>query len=58
VRHQSGDWGEVEDPRENDLALKEGAGILSIYRSKAGERFWIITEADRSATTFLYPHEY
>ncbi len=59
-RHIQGDWGEVDqdDWRENDLSLKEGFRLLSAYTSKEGERFWIITEADRSATTVLLPSEY
>ena len=56
-RHVKGDWGELgdEDRAENDLSLKEGFRILSAYKS--GE-LWIITEADRSATTILFPDEY
>ena len=68
ARHARGDWGTVcrADAAENDLALAEGWRILSAYPidpSKPakgyGENvFWIITEADRSATTFLLPDEY
>ncbi len=59
-RHAAGDWGEVDpdDWAENDLSLREGFRILSAYRSAAGVKFWIITEADRSATTVLLPDEY
>ena len=59
TRHASGDWGEVceEDREENELSLKEGFRLLSVYRS--GEtNFWIITEADRSITTVLLPEDY
>ena len=59
TRHASGDWGEVceEDRKENELSLKEGFRLLSVYRS--GEtKFWIITEADRSVTTVLLPEDY
>ena len=59
-RHVSGDWGEVE--REDDLAnfraVKNLERILSAYTVKEGKRIWIITEADRSVTTFLLPEEY
>jgi hypothetical protein len=60
ARHASGDWGEVgkEDRKANDAALRNGERILSSYRTAAGTRFWIITEADRSATTVLPPDEY
>jgi hypothetical protein len=59
-RHQAGDWGDVEagDRRANDRALEEGTRLFSIYHSPKGVRFWIITEADRSATTVLLPEDY
>lgn len=59
-RHLSGDWGELSDSDrdENDLSLREGYRILSAFRTGAGDKFWIITEADRSATTVLLPEEY
>lgn len=59
-RHAYGDWGDVppEDWEENELSLKEGYRILSSYTDRLGIRFWIITEADRSATTILLPDEY
>ena len=59
-RHAQGDWGEVcpEDWQANEEALVGGARILSAYVSSSGEKFWIITEADRSATTMLLPDEY
>lgn len=59
-RHSAGDWGEldVEDRQENDRALQIGMRLLSSYRSTAGATYWIITEADRSATTLLMPDDY
>jgi hypothetical protein len=59
-RHLVGDWGEVppEDAQENDLSVKQGFRILSAYTLNTQVKFWIITEADRSATTFLLPDEY
>ncbi|AGG05947.1 hypothetical protein [Dehalococcoides mccartyi] len=64
-RHVKGDWGDVdeEDKQTNDQALKQGTRLLSAYND---DRFpkngvaaiWIITEADRSATTILFPDEY
>ena len=58
-RHVSGDWGNVppEDARENELSLREGFRILSSY-GEGDRRLWIITEADRSATTILRSEEY
>ena len=60
VRHLAGDWGDVnaDDRRENELSLQNGWRILSSYRLKDGTRIWIITEANRSVTTFLLPEEY
>lgn len=59
-RHLTGDWGDVDehDRQENELSLKEGYRLLSVYRSARGVKFWIITEADRSATTVLLPEDY
>jgi hypothetical protein len=59
-RHMSGDWGELsdEDVRENEFSLKEGLRLLSAYQTGKGQKLWIITEADRSATTILLPSEY
>ncbi len=64
-RHVKGDWGDVdeEDKQTNDYDLKHGMRVLSAYND---DRFpkhgiatiWIITEADQSATTILFPDEY
>jgi len=66
--HLQGDWGCIapEDREANDEALREGSRILSAYpidpsQESAGHgshTLWIITEADRSVTTFLLPDEY
>ena len=60
ARHARGDWGDVdaEDWKLNDAAVREGSRILSAYTTLNGERVWVITEADRSATTILLPEEY
>ncbi len=59
IRHASGDWGQVceEDRQENELSLREGYRLLSVYGT-GDKRFWIITEADRSVTTVLMPDDY
>ena len=59
-RHMSGDWGELSDDdiKENELSLEQGFRLLSRYETAKGELLWIITEADRSATTILLPSEY
>jgi hypothetical protein len=60
LRHVTGDWGDLEEPdrQENEESLKNGFRLLSAYRSTTGIKFWIITEADRSATTILLPEDY
>jgi hypothetical protein len=60
ARHTIGDWGELEpsDVAENEYSVTHRFRLLSSYETDAGERLWIITEADRSATTLLLPEEY
>jgi hypothetical protein len=59
-RHLLGDWGTVcpEDWQLNDEALVDGSRIISAYQTLKGVAIWVITEADRSATTILLPDEY
>jgi hypothetical protein len=59
LRHLSGDWGELSpsDRAENDFSLIHGYRILSAYTVKSS-KVWLITENDRSATTFLLPSDY
>jgi hypothetical protein len=64
LRHVQGDWGIVcaDDAAENELSLKQAFRLLSAYpidpANPGKGNIWIITEADRSATTFLLPSEY
>ena len=58
-RHAQGDWGDMDahDKRENEFALKQGnLRIFSAYEGP--QKIWIITEADRSVTTTMFPSEY
>ena len=59
ARHQSGDWGlvDADDRDANEQAIEHGWRLVSSY-AVGDRRFWIITEADRSATTILLPEEY
>lgn len=70
ARHVSGDWG-TAPPRivkANELALSQGGELISIYNLSESEahsrtnRFTtlicLVTESDRSVTTFLVPEEY
>lgn len=58
-RHESGDWGDLaaEDREENDRSLQAGGRLFSAYGA-GDNRFWVITEADRSVTTVLLPQDY
>jgi hypothetical protein len=68
ARHIRGDWGCVcpEDRKTNFEALFDGHRLLSAYpidpakpcKGWGDNCLWIITEADRSVTTFLLPEEY
>jgi len=59
-RHLQGDWGDVSavDKKRNDCALLNSDRMVSQYRTSSNRSFWIITEADRSATVILLPEEY
>lgn len=59
-RHHTGDWGDLDehDRQENERSLREGFRLFSVYRTKDGVKFYIVTEQDRSATTVLLPDEY
>lgn len=59
TRHQYGDWESMaeEDRLENEKSLNRKLRIFSSYIVR-GKKIWIITEADRSATTILLPSEY
>ena len=59
-RHVNGDWGDVTDAdkQENEVSIEQGFRILSAYTTSSGDRIWVLTEADRSATMILLPEEY
>ena len=71
-RHAIGDWGDLchDDQRANFEALANGSRLMSSYVIRTASpnhganseptevKFWIITEADRAATTVLLPEEY
>jgi len=59
-RHRRGDWGDVpeEDAQENEYSVSRNLRIMSVYILSDGTKVWLITEADRSVTTFLLPSEY
>lgn len=60
-RHASGDWGDMseDDKKENEYSVDKHLRIFSAYDLKnSDKKVWIITEADRSTTTVLFPDEY
>ena len=60
MRHVNREWGDLDEEgrKENDYCLEHGFRLLGAYKTNAGDRLWIITEADRSVTTLLLPEEY
>jgi hypothetical protein len=60
ARHAAGDCGEIaaDDQAFNDWAVVfSDERLVSAYRLPDGTPIWIVTEADRSATTVLVPGE-
>lgn len=62
-RHVTGDWREMslEDQQTNREAITEGLRVFSAFALEGcveSDKVWVITEADRSATTILLPSEY
>ncbi len=59
-RHARLEQGELsaEDYRENLISVDKHLRIFSAYKTAKGVKLWLITEADRSATTLLLPDEY
>ena len=59
-RHARGDWGDLseEDKKENEYSLNQRLRLFSAYERPPLPKIWIITEADRSLTTVLFPEEY
>lgn len=59
-KHVTGNWGDLpeQDKEANEEALAHGGRIFSAYHLADGTKFYLITEHDRSYTTFLLPSEY
>ena len=59
-RHQSGDWGHLNeaDKQRNDRAVVEGGRIMSQYELTTGDWIWVLTNSDRSETTLLIPGQF
>lgn len=62
-RHLACDWSELceEDKQSNEEAILHGLRVFSSFALTGvpgADKLWVITEADRSCTTFLLPSEY
>lgn len=60
-RYVHRDWGQTcdEDAKANNRAIQNGERIRAVYKQPRTDRtIWIITEADRSVTTIMFPDEY
>ena len=66
-RHVVGDWGDLcqEDRALNNHSLSHGMRIFSSYKltrstgdGTTSETVWVITEADRAASTILLPGDF
>ncbi|KVU26551.1 MULTISPECIES: hypothetical protein [Burkholderia cepacia complex] len=60
IRHVRGDWGDLSDSdrQQNELSVDARLRLLSSYVLPGGQTVWVITDADRRATTFLLPGDY
>lgn len=60
VRFLKCDWGTLneDDIKLNEEGLKNGDRLMGAYEDDHERKIWIITEADRSGTTVLFPSEY
>ena len=52
-RHAAGDWGAVSPDKwqENDLTIRDGGKLLSVYETISGQKFWVATTTDRTPTS-------
>ena len=60
-RYVHRDWGQTcdEDAKANNRAIQNGDRIRAVYKQpRTDTTIWIITEADRSVTTIVFPDEH
>lgn len=59
TRHLEGDWGDVGPAEwaENEFAVKRGEPLFSIYHTRHGRTFRVVTDANRYVTTILLPED-
>ena len=59
-RYVHRDWGQTcdEEAKANNRAVQNGERIRAVYKKPRTDiTIWIITEADRSVTTIMFPDE-
>lgn len=58
-RHLAGDWGDVPHSvkETNNEAAAQGYGVIKSAYHAGGYRFWLVTDAERSQTVAMMPHE-
>lgn len=59
-RHARGDWGEVSDEtrQANEVALRDGGRLESVYHTAHAVKLLVVTDADRAMTSILLPAEF
>lgn len=59
-RHVRGDWGEMDSQSWawNNSAAKNGYGVVSKHLDRSLKAFLVMTNAERSETIVMLPHEY
>lgn len=59
LRHLEGDWGDVgpEEWAENEHAVRHGGRLFSVFHTRHGRKLYLVTEANRYATTILVPRD-
>ncbi|MBT1536040.1 hypothetical protein B7R78_0002410 [Ralstonia solanacearum] len=59
IRHMRGDWGRLsdEDWKRNEYALVTGDYLLSSYILSSGQKIWMHSTRERSATFVVLPAE-
>jgi hypothetical protein len=60
ARHQNGDWGDLgdSDRQMNEAAVQSGKDRIFSAYDFCGERWYIITEWDRSSTCIMLASDY
>ncbi len=60
MMHEQALWIHMDDAgvARNVQAIEAGGAVHGVFNLRDGQVLWVITDADRSATTLLLPEEY